>query len=81
MWPFKKKTWLQKHTERLCKGGPPTLITFSVSKLLCGMGIGVLLATYFPNAPKDGWVMWGWTLILFALVMAIPSLKAMFSNR
>jgi hypothetical protein len=78
---FKKKSWAKKMTDRLHRGGPAVMITCGAAKFLAGLGIGVLLATYFPEAPKDGWEMWGWTLILFALVVSIPALRAAFNNK
>lgn len=78
---FRKKSRIQKKMDKLYKGGPAVLFTWAAAKFLFGVGLGVLLATYFPDAPKDGWEIWGWTLILFSLVVSIPALRAVFNNK
>ncbi|MFH1294902.1 MAG: hypothetical protein ABIH90_03105 [Candidatus Aenigmatarchaeota archaeon] len=77
---FKKKSWLQKFVDRLYKSGPAVMVTWASAKFLAGLGIGVLIASYFPNAPNDGWASWGWALVLLAFVMGLPTLKAIFKN-
>ena len=44
-------------------------------KALFGLGLGILLPVYFSNA---GWVIAGWMLIGFAIILMIPALIAAF---
>ncbi len=80
MWPFRKKSWIWKAMDKLHSGGSAPMISWATSKFLVGLGIGMLLATYFPDAPRDGWAMWGWAFILLALVTCIPAFKAMLNK-
>jgi len=81
MWPFHKKSWMERKMDALHRGGPATMFSWALAKFLVGAGVGVLLASYFPNAPRDGWEIWGWTLVLFAIIVCIPAWKAMFTKK
>lgn len=41
-------------------------------KFLLGLGIGILLATYFWN-PLGYWIIAGWLVIAFAVILQIPA--------
>ena len=49
-----------------------------LAKFLCGMGIGILLPTYFFGY---GWVIVGWMLIAFAVILSIPAMHVMLSRK
>ena len=42
----------------------PVLVLFVVSKIIVGIGIGILLANWLPGA--------GWWLVLLGVVLSIP---------
>ena len=44
-------------------------------KFLFGLGLGILLPVYFWNT---GWVIAGWMLIAFAIILQIPAFIAAF---
>jgi hypothetical protein len=49
-------------------------------KFLGGLGLGILLATYFWN-PLNYWLVAGWIIIAFAVILQIPALSAVFGKK
>ena len=47
-------------------------------KFLIGLGIGILLPVYFQAA---GWAIAGWMLIVFAIILQIPAITAVFGKK
>lgn len=47
-------------------------------KYLFGLGLGVLLPVYFSN---PGWVIAGWMLIVFSVILMVPALITAFHKR
>jgi hypothetical protein len=47
---------------------------YMVGKLLLLVGVGALLATYFP---QYDWQFWGWVLVVAALLLKLPALFKM----
>ena len=53
-------------------------IFWITGKFLLGLGIGILLPTYFY---AFGWSIAGWMLIAFALVLMLPAAIAVYGRR
>jgi uncharacterized membrane protein YedE/YeeE len=49
-------------------------------KFLLGLGVGILLATYYWN-PLGYWVIAGWLVVVFAVILQIPAFMAAFYKR
>jgi hypothetical protein len=68
------KEWQEK-----VKSMNPSNFSFWVlAKFLGGLGIGILLPVYAPN---PGWLIAGWMLIAFALILALPAVVAIFQKK
>ena len=50
-------------------------IFWVLGKFLIGLGLGILLATYFWTS-IGYWVVAGWLLIVFAVILMIPAMMA-----
>jgi len=50
-------------------------IFWVLGKFLIGLGVGILLATYFWT-PIGYWIIAGWLLIVFAIILMIPAMTA-----
>jgi len=61
--------WYAKKIEKFVRLPKPLLIAHISSKSLFALGLGLLLARYFGDKCK----LWGWLIILFSLIIAIPS--------
>lgn len=53
-------------------------IFWILGKFLIGLGIGILLPTYFYSI---GWFIAGWMLISFAIVLMIPAMIAAYKPK
>lgn len=49
-------------------------------KFLGGLGLGILLATYFWD-PLNYWLVAGWIILAFAVILQIPALSAVFGKK
>lgn len=49
-----------------------------LGKFLFGLGLGILLPVYIPN---PGWLIAGWMLIAFALILQFPAMVAAFHKK
>lgn len=68
------------YAEKLDKfwGLPKPLIYAHISaKIVFGIGLGILLATYFQG---HDWLLYGWLLIVLSLIVAIPSTYSLFKK-
>ncbi len=64
---------LEKKIEKLKSMHTSNLIFMVFGKFLGGLGLGILLATYFWN-PLNYWLIAGWMFIVFAVIVQIPAL-------
>ena len=62
-------SWLNRNIDNMIKLPRPLFITHIFSKFLVGVGIGFILAGYFDY----NWKLWGWVLIVVAVIIDIPS--------
>ncbi len=46
-------------------------------KFLLGLGVGILLATYYWNS-LGYWIIAGWLIVAFAVILQIPAFMAAF---
>jgi len=53
-------------------------IFWILGKFLIGLGIGILLVAYYP---ASGWVIAGWMLIVFAIILQIPAIISVFGRK
>lgn len=53
-------------------------IFWVLGKFLFGLGVGILLPVYFFN---PGWIIAGWMLIAFAIILMIPAAIAAYKPR
>ncbi|UCD07357.1 MAG: hypothetical protein JSW41_00020 [Candidatus Aenigmatarchaeota archaeon] len=53
-------------------------IFWILGKFLLGLGVGILLPMYFFNF---GWIIAGWMLIAFAIILMIPAMIAAYGKR
>jgi uncharacterized membrane protein YedE/YeeE len=49
-------------------------------KFLLGLGVGILLATYYWNS-LGYWIIAGWLIVAFAVILQIPAFMAAFYKR
>jgi len=68
---------LEKKIEKLKSMHTSNLIFLVFGKFLGGLGLGILLATYFWN-PLNYWLIAGWMFIIFAVIVQIPALISVF---
>ena len=71
------KGWCVKKLDKLRRASASTVIGWATGKFLVGLGIGVLLATYFTGS---AWEIHGWWLIVLGIVVSIPACLAVFKK-
>jgi uncharacterized membrane protein len=69
---------LEDKIERIKSLHLSNFIFWVLGKFLIGLGIGILLAAYFP---AYGWIIAGWMLIVFAIILQIPAITATFGKK
>ena len=60
--------WAKEKIEKFDRLPKPLLIIHIFSKLVFGMGLGILLASYFSGL---NWQLYGWLLIILSLIIAV----------
>ena len=60
--------WAAEKFEKFDRLPRPLLVVHIFSKLLFGMGLGILLASYFSGL---NWHLYGWLLIILSLIIAM----------
>lgn len=60
--------WVAEKFEKFDKLPKPLLVVHISSKLLFGMGFGILLASYLSSI---NWQLYGWLLIILSLIIAM----------
>ena len=61
---------------------PKVLMAYALGKFLGGLGIGILLVSYWPNAmTNDSWINAGWVVIGIAVIIGIVVLREIHKKR
>ncbi len=62
--------------KRLQKAKPKYVLEAITAKALGALGLGILLASYFPNAlSPTNWLYAGWGLLILGILIAIPVIR------
>jgi len=61
-------SWINDKVEKFRRVPNPYFSLHITAKFLCGLGLGILLATWLP-------IWTGWIFIVVALVISIPSAR------
>jgi hypothetical protein len=69
--------WFSEKFERIKSMGFKGFACWIFAKFLFGVGLGLLIARYFPYE----WILWGWGLIILSIIISLPALKAAFGKR
>jgi uncharacterized membrane protein len=69
---------MEEKIERIKTLHQSNFIFWILGKFLIGLGIGILLAAYMPSA---GWVIAGWMLIVFAIILMVPAMTVTFGKK
>ena len=73
-------TYFEEKLEKLKAMHTSNFIFWVFGKFLGGLGLGVLLATYFWN-PLGYWTVAGWMFIAFAVILQIPAFINVFHKK
>ena len=69
---------LEEKLEKLKATHTSNFVFWILGTFLCGLGIGVLLPLYFPGS---GWIVAGWMLIVFAIILKLPACMAVLGKK
>ena len=70
--------YLAEKQERIKSLHTSNFVFWVLGKFLLGLGVGILLPVYLPN---PGWVIAGWMLIAFSLILQVPAFMAVFHKK
>lgn len=70
--------YCEEKLERIKSMHISNFIFWILAKFLFGLGVGILLPVYFF---AYGWIIVGWMLIVFAIILAIPALVAVHKRK
>ena len=70
--------WLEEKYVKLKTLHLSNFVFWVLGKFLFGLGLGILLPVYFWSS---GWLIAGWMLIAFALILQIPAAIAVFHKK
>jgi hypothetical protein len=70
--------YIEDKLERVKSMHTSNFIFWVFGKFLLGLGVGILLPVYFFSA---GWIIAGWLLIAFAIILMIPAAIAAYRPR
>ena len=58
------------------------LMAYALGKFLGGLGIGILLVSYLPDAmTNESWINTGWVVIGIAIIIGIVILREIYRKR
>ena len=61
--------WMKKHVDKFKKRATPSLfVSYALAKFLAGLGIGILLVTYYPTT---AWNPWGWGILGIGIILGL----------
>ncbi len=61
---------------------PKVIMAWATAKFLAGLGIGVLLVSYLPDAmTNDSWINAGWVVFAIAIIIGIAVLRELNKKR
>ncbi|MAH42716.1 hypothetical protein CL614_03250 [archaeon] len=61
---------------------PKVLMAYALGKFLGGLGIGILLVSYLPDAmATDSWITTGWVVFAIAVIIGIAVLRELHRKR
>jgi uncharacterized membrane protein YedE/YeeE len=72
--------FMEEKTNKLRAMHLSNFIFWVFGKFLGGLGLGILLATYFWN-PLGYWIVAGWIVLAFAVIFQIPAICAVFHKK
>ena len=72
--------FFEEKLEKIKSMHTSNFIFWVFGKFLFGLGIGILLATYYWN-PLGYWIIAGWLVIVFAIIITIPAFITVFHKK
>ncbi|NIO22669.1 MAG: hypothetical protein GTN38_01410 [Candidatus Aenigmarchaeota archaeon] len=69
---------IEEKLEKIKAMHTSNFVFWILGKFLLGLGIGILLPVYFFAA---GWMIAGWMLVVFAIILQIPAMIAAYHKR
>jgi hypothetical protein len=73
-----KMDWIEQKLEKIKNQDTPYFLGWVVGKFFFGLGIGALLAVYYPRA---AWEIHGWWLISLAIIVCLPTVYNVFLRK
>ena len=73
---------MNKYVERMKHSSPKVFAAVAAAKFLFGLGLGVLVIKYFPDAmTNEQWFQSGWILVAVAVVIGFVVLRELHKKR